>query len=1631
MINSDIRDHAYQFFIEEAPELLQAIEEGLLTIREEKDKAKVHGIMRAAHSIKGGAASVELEAIKTIAHRLEDIFKALYSDEVVIDSYLENLLLQGYDCLKDPLMEQIETGNYDEQRALEDSEPVFQKIEGELGDALKDAEDYIPTSADLGIDVVSSIFEVDVAQELDRLTEVVNNPHNYEVAGELRATGEVFAGFAELLNLPGFARIATVAEEALDHHHDQALEITRLAIADFWAAREQVLNGDRQEGGKPSDRLLALAQPSSINKNGKGSLNLTEESPQPTQNDDLHDHAYQFFIEEAPELLQLIEDGLLRLRQNKDTPLVHEIMRAAHSLKGGSASVGLEEIKTIAHRLEDIFKALYPDTVIIDEYLEGLLLKGYDCLRIPLMEQIETGYYNPQEALAQALPIMEDIEAQLGDALTQAEDYIPSSADLGIDVVSSLFEVDVVEGIDKLKQALADGNPHLAETELRSQVEIFDGFGELLNLPGFSAIGKTVVSALDRNPDNVLMILELALGDYEKACEDVMNGDRDRGGSPCGELLGLAGESGSESSDLNFENDEFILEDGDFDFGDFDLMAENPEENILLTVSDGGDGEFSDIFEDVILEETPVLSIEETQEDLLPIEDIFEDVILEETPVLSIEETQEDLLPIEDIFEDVILEETPVLAIEETQEDLLPIEDIFEDVILEETPVLAIEETQEDLLPIEDIFEDVILEETPVLAIEETQEDLLPIEDIFEDVILEETPVLAIEETQEDLLPIEDIFENSFITDETVILAKPSIPQIETQTTETKSLSLEDVFNEIILEETLDLDEVFNEVVTGQTPSLDDVFTKFAEKEETSIKTRKSTPKIPEILQQELNEIGEDETLIMERPLEQISSENIITNITEISQETAPIPSEIKPEKKEEKTAVKSMIDSVEKLFNQLPPAQDINQLLQQAEAKLNQVKNQKKVQKPKRKAQVSPTSNLSVRVDLNRLERMNDLVGELAINRNSLSLQNDQLQRQVQELFNRFTRFQNLTQELQKLSDKMLITPQKQQGYEIKVSNPNSFTEMQDLVTSAEEFDTLEMDRYSILHSTLQSVLEEILILEEAVDDIVLYARQSNQTIDEQRQMLTHLRDELMWARMLPLGEVLRRFPRVLRDLSHKHKKPVNLKLTGTGVLVDKAVLEKLYDPLLHLLRNAFDHGIESPEDRQKTGKPEEGTITIRAYHQGSQTIIEISDDGEGLQLDKIGKRAVERGLLSPLQLAEIEQTQLSDFIFEPGFSTAEKVSELSGRGVGLDVVRSQLRSLKGNVSVNSKPKQGTSFILSLPLTLTIAKLLVCIIGVTAIAFPSDSIEEIIVPKANQMHKSGTQRFLYWRGQAVPTYRLADLLDYGCPLPDVLPSKALGSVNTPADWALPLLIIRQENQYWALEVDRLVTEQELVVKPFGIAINPPPYIYGCTILGDGSLIPVIEGNSLIENSLEGNSTNGRRRNIGLGDINGAGESGEVQIESSEIEITPPEETSVSGMQISIPRILVVDDSAALRRTLAFSLQKAGYRVLQAKDGREALQQLQQGTTVDLVICDVEMPNMNGFEFLGQRRREASIKNIPVAMLTSRSNDKHRRLAMQLGASAYFSKPYVEQEFLIAIKDMITQKHPEMASALR
>ncbi|PZV27578.1 MAG: hybrid sensor histidine kinase/response regulator [Snowella sp.] len=1466
MMNPDIRDHAYQFFVEEAPELLQIIEDGLLTLRAERTSAKVHDIMRAAHSLKGGAASVELPTIKDLAHRLEDIFKAFYNEATVLDEDMESLLLQGYDCLKEPLLTQISQGSFDEEAALNRAQPVLEAIEFLLGDRLAEGDQYLPSSADLGVDIVSSIFEVDITEGLGQIASALDSGDSSQITDTLRSQTEVFSGLAELLNLTGFKAITETVQQAIQSHPDQMVEIAQLALMDWRGSCEQVLqHGDRVRGGNPSGALLALVQNQAIDNDlsfgdsflgsadnafdfnfadstpavENGSLDWSESipamengsfdwsepipametgsfdwsesipamemgaldwsEPQPLSvepisasqddeetddNADIDDPSYQFFIEEAPELLQIIEDGLLTLRGDRSSAKVHEIMRAAHSLKGGSASVGLTTIKTLSHRLEDIIKAFYNEETVLDEDMESLLLQGFDCLKETLLQQLSEGHFDGKAALAKAKPVFELIEVILGDRLAEGDQYLPSSADLGVDIVSSIFEVDITQGLQQVAQAIATGDSEQIKATLEAQTEVFLGLAELLNLSGFKAITVATQTALQLSPDQSLLIAELALADWQKGCNQVLqNGDRQLGGSPSEQLIAFT---------VVEEKIPLVSE------------AEAPK---MSTISDLFWGE--DEEEEVIPE---VLSV-------VPETEFATSINAEETKLAE---------PVAASLEDVFGAEMGLdsFAFPELEELPTVLETVTE--IPEEAAIAP---------NLEDVFGGLI----PDSAV------------IPEEILAEVTDIPAIDE-----LALADMVQ-----------------------------SVEQAFAELPTFETNQINAIAptNGVTNGQVP------------------------------------------LTVQQPIAEQPEIPTVEEKAEKATPTAKTP---------------------------------------------------------------TPAANLSIRVDFYRLERMNNWVGELAINRNSLSLQNEQLQGSVRSLLSRFSRFQNMTGKLRELADQLVIMPERR--------------EQAAWISTA--FDALEMDSYGALSGQLQDILEEMMQLEEAVDDIVLFARATDQGLESQRQMLFSLRDELMWARMLPLGEVLNRFPRMLRDLSTKYHKPVQLKLRGTAVLVDKLALEKLYDPMLHLLRNAFDHGIESPEVRRQNRKPETGTIEIHSYHQGNQTIIEIQDDGGGLKLDKITKRAIEVGLITEEQSQRMAPDQIYNLVFEPGFSTAEKVSELSGRGVGLDVVRQQIQSLKGNVSVSSRPGRGSTFTLRLPLTLTIAKLLVCLISQdsnrtsTVVAIPSDSVSELMVPRNDQIKSSGGQRFLIWQQQMIPIYQLNNLLPYNLMLTERLDSKSLNTVPQPEDWNLPLILIRRGDHYYALEVTRLLTEQELVIKPFGSAIASPDYLYGCTILGDGTLIPVINGGLLLEWYWD------------------KGESGISSTLSSLGE--DGEEIDGFADQNQPPTVLVVDDSAALRRTLALTLEKSGYRVIQAKDGQEALLTLGQTIGIQLVICDVEMPNLNGFEFLGQRRRNPDMMKIPVAMLTSRGSEKHRQLAMHLGASAYFTKPYIEQQFLMDIQKLLS-----------
>jgi two-component system, chemotaxis family, sensor histidine kinase and response regulator PixL len=633
---------------------------------------------------------------------------------------------------------------------------------------------------------------------------------------------------------------------------------------------------------------------------------------------------------------------------------------------------------------------------------------------------------------------------------------------------------------------------------------------------------------------------------------------------------------------------------------------------------------------------------------------------------------------------------------------------------------------------------------------------------------------------------------------------------------------------------------------------------------------------------------------------------------------------------------------------------------------------------KKSRKIDPATTAQLTVRVALDRLERMNNCVGELAIERNGLALHGEQAIDTIRELRSKCENFQAIGDRLRKLADSLSISARYQTLDSAHSALSNDLSQ---------KFDDLELDRYGELHSIAQETVEQIAQIEEQIEDLTLFTTQSDRQIDRQKQLLTYLRDDLMWARMLPLGEILNRFPRTIHDLSVKYHKPVDLKITGAGVLIDRAAIEKLLDPLVHILRNAFDHGIDPPAARQAAGKPDRGLIEITAYHQGSQTIIEVRDDGGGIDLDRIKAKAIALKLLATD--ASPTEEQILDTLFSPGFSTAAKVTELSGRGMGLDIVKEQIQAIKGTISIQSQLGRGTTFTLRIPLTLTIAQLTICEAGKAIYAFPTDSIQRIVVPTATQIEQQGDLHWLHWHNLKIPIYNLADLLTYSIPVAERTISYTLKTgAKNPSDWLAPLLLIRTGEQVVGLQIDRTIGEQELTIKPFGKAVTPASYSYGCTILGDGSILPVLDPHTLIRVTID-------RPHCAL--ISG---------------IPTPQPTTAA-------LILVIDDSVTTRQSLCLTLEKYGYRTLQAKDGQEALQLLREkATEIKLAICDVEMPNMNGFEFLNVRRQDPALTHIPVVMLTSRSNDKHRQFATHLGAIDYFIKPYVETTFVRAIEQL-------------
>ena len=624
----------------------------------------------------------------------------------------------------------------------------------------------------------------------------------------------------------------------------------------------------------------------------------------------------------------------------------------------------------------------------------------------------------------------------------------------------------------------------------------------------------------------------------------------------------------------------------------------------------------------------------------------------------------------------------------------------------------------------------------------------------------------------------------------------------------------------------------------------------------------------------------------------------------------------------------------------------------------------------PERYLRSLPTINL--RIPFTKVDRMSNTVGELLINHERLSLFQQQLQQVSHELKKRTEQFNPIQDQVQTFYDRLATS------WVSGVSSPLTTTNAS---YPNDEFDALQFDRYTDLHTTLQTFQELMVRIQETRADMDLVNQDLQEALDQLRQQLNHLSADFNQSRLVPFRNLAQKFIPSLQSLNRQHQKSVDLEIIGEKTLIDQLLVEQLKTPLTHLFRNAFDHGIETACERQALGKPATAKIQLSAKVQGSMVVITVTDDGRGIDTVKVGQKAVQAGLCRAEDLPNLSRDQMFEFLFASGFSTKNKVSSLSGRGVGLDVVRLQVERLRGSVRVQTTLGEGTQFILTLPLTISILPLLLCQCHERTIAVPSISVLEIIaLHEFYDPHADESE--ILWQNQRIPLVSLRTLLPYQQP----------GMAAPEPKMDKLALVVDMDGQPLAVAVDALLGERELVLKPFDHTIPVPSYVVGCTVLGTGEVVPVCSPTHF-EPLLRAYQKQG---------VGTAHPSDEPMSETAD------------------PTILIVDDSIAVRRLLNRLLTQSGFQVIQCRDGKEALDELNRlQQSLDLVISDVEMPRVDGYSLLKEIRAHARWHSLPVAMLTSRGGDRHRQKAQMLGATSYLTKPFQPLELLNEVNAMI------------
>ncbi|HCG78127.1 MAG TPA: hybrid sensor histidine kinase/response regulator, partial [Oceanospirillales bacterium] len=603
-----------------------------------------------------------------------------------------------------------------------------------------------------------------------------------------------------------------------------------------------------------------------------------------------------------------------------------------------------------------------------------------------------------------------------------------------------------------------------------------------------------------------------------------------------------------------------------------------------------------------------------------------------------------------------------------------------------------------------------------------------------------------------------------------------------------------------------------------------------------------------------------------------------------------------------------------------------------------------------------APTELVKVSADL--LDSLVNLAGETAIGRGRLEEQVSDFAGTLSEMDQTLDRMRDQLRRLDIETEAQVLFRQERHGPDY------------------EDFDPLEMDRYSAMQQLSRALMESASDLIDLKETLSGKTRDAETLLLQQSRVNTELQEGLMKTRMVPFQRMVPRLRRIVRQVSLELNKQVELRVNNADGEMDRTILERMISPLEHMVRNAVDHGIESGEQRRAAGKPEKGSIELDIRRDGGDVVLTLRDDGQGINLDAVLKKARERGMVP--DGVEPTEHDIMQFILQPGFSTAEVITQISGRGVGMDVVSSEIKQMGGSVEIRSEAGTGSEFEVRLPFTVSVNRALMVRIGEDLYAVPLNNIQGIVRASVAELQNlydlPEGERFFNYAGR---DYQLGYL---GAMLDEHSHPKISGQ-HMP----LPLLLVRGQVPF-ALQADALLGSREIVVKSLGPQFAGVRGISGGTILGDGSVVIILDLPAMIRTytSLEYQQAKA--------------------LDNKAAEARHEQERR-------LPKVLVVDDSVTVRKVTTRLLERHGMEVMTAKDGMHAMEVLQD-VKPDVMLLDIEMPRMDGFEVASLVRHDERLKDLPIIMITSRTGDKHRERARSIGVNEYMGKPFQEEALL-------------------